>query len=299
MEWLRCIRKTIELIENHLTAEITMEEIAMQVYVSPFFLQKGFSVMTGFSIAEYTRNRRLYQAAIDLKNTDEKILDLALKYGYETPESFTRAFTRFHGSTPTQVRLGARIQTFLPLVIDINIHGGNQMNVKIKKIFPFKIIGFEREFSAAEEFEKIPKFWDEINEQFAETYAGKTPVTAQERAVADNCIGEYGVCIGQERGKTKYLIAGKYTGGEVPEGMTVCEIEGGDFAVFECIGPMPDAIQSVTTKIFKEWLPGNPDYQLASDVTIEWYDFFNGSVDDPNYRSAVWLPVKAKKNSVQ
>ena len=94
MEWLRCIRKTIELIENHLTAEITMEEIAMQVYVSLFFLQKGFSVMTGFSIAEYTRNRRLYQAAIDLKNTDEKILDLALRYGYETPESFTRAFTR-------------------------------------------------------------------------------------------------------------------------------------------------------------------------------------------------------------
>ncbi len=299
MEWLWCIRKTIEWIEKNLTAEISVEEIAAQVYVSPFFLQKGFSVITGYSLAEYARNRKLYQAALDLKATDEKIIDLAFKYGYETPESFTRAFTRFHGSTPTQVRLGAKVRTFLPLAIDINIHGGNQMKVKIKKMFPFKIIGFQREFNSMEEQEKIPKFWDEINEQFAEIYAGKAPVTAQEKAVVDNCVGEYGVCLGEEKGKTKYIIAGKYTGGEVPEGMTVCEIEGGDFAVFECIGPMPDAIQSVSMRIFKEWLPGNPDYQLARDVTIEWYDCVNGTVDDPDYRSAVWLPVKTKENSVQ
>ena len=105
-------------------------------------------------------------------------------------------------------------------------------------------------------------------------------------------VGEYGVCFGQKNGMTIYSIAGKYTGGEVPEGMVVREVEGGEYAIFECVGPMPDAIQEVTTRIFKEWLPNNPDYVLARDMTIEWYE--NGDVRSPNYRSAIWLPIKRK-----
>ena len=107
MEWISCIRKTIDLIENSLQEEITVEGICAQVYLSPVLLQKGFSVMTGYSIGEYLRNRRLYQAGVDLQTTDEKVIDIALKYGYETPESFTKAFTRFHSVTPSQARAGA------------------------------------------------------------------------------------------------------------------------------------------------------------------------------------------------
>ena len=90
MEWLTCIRKAIEYMEDHLTEDISAQDVAGQVYLSPFFLQRGFSLMTGYGIGEYIRNRRLYQSALDLRDTGERIIDIALKYGYETPESFTK-----------------------------------------------------------------------------------------------------------------------------------------------------------------------------------------------------------------
>ena len=101
MEWLTCIRAAIDYIESHLEENISAQDVANQVYLSSFFLQRGFSLMTGYGIGEYLRNRRLYQAALDLQRTDDKVIDIALRYCYETPESFTKAFVRFHGATPT------------------------------------------------------------------------------------------------------------------------------------------------------------------------------------------------------
>ena len=128
MEWLTSIRTAIDYMEEHLTDNISAQDVADRVYLSPFFLQKGFSLMTGYGIGEYIRNRRLYQAALDLKETDDKVIEIAFRYGYETPESFTKAFSRFHGATPSQVRGGAAISTFLPLMIKLSIQGGNQMD---------------------------------------------------------------------------------------------------------------------------------------------------------------------------
>ena len=94
-------------------------------------------------------------------------------------------------------------------------------------------------------------------------------------------------------GKMLYIIAGKYTGGEVPEGMTLYEFPEGEWAVFECVGPMPSAIQEMTVRVYQEWLPGNPDYELCGDAMVEWYDC-DGEQDSPDYRSAIWIPVKRK-----
>ena len=160
MEWLTCIRTAIDFMEEHLTDDISAQDVADWVYLSPFLLQKGFSLMTGYGIGEYIRNRRLYQAALDLKETDEKVIDIAFRYGYETPESFTKAFSRFHGATPSQVRSGAAINTFLPLTIKLSIHGGNQMDYKITPMFPFEVIGFQKEFDNGTAYTEIPKFWD-------------------------------------------------------------------------------------------------------------------------------------------
>ena len=108
-------------------------------------------------------------------------------------------------------------------------------------------------------------------------------------------IGEYGVCIDDlGEGKFRYLIAGKYTGGAVPEGMAICEFPRNEWAVFDCIGPNPQTLQSVNTRIFSEWLPGNPDYELSGNATVEWYDCVNGEMTDPDYHSAIWVPVKKK-----
>ena len=297
MEWLSSIRTAINYMEEHLTDDISAQDVADRVHLSPFFLQRGFSLMTGCGIGEYIRNRRLYQAARDLKETEDKVIEIALRYCYETPESFTKAFSRFHGATPSQVRDGAAGKVFLPLTRKLSVQGGSQMAVKIAPMFPFKVIGFQKIFDNETAYAEIPKFWNETCEKYANrVYAGNAPSNPYEQALVDNCIGEYGVCIDDiGGGKFRYLIAGKYTGGAVPDGMVVYEFPRNEWAVFDCIGPNPQTLQSVNTRIFSEWLPGNPDYELSGNATVAWYDCVNGEMTDPDYHSAIWVPVKRKK----
>ena len=292
MEWLTCIRTAIDYIERHLTEDIRAQEIAERVYLSPFFFQKGFSLMTGYGMSEYVRNRRLYQAALDLKETDDKVIDIALRYGYETPESFAKAFSRFHGASPSQVRAGAPIRVFLPLKIQICIQGGDQMNCTIQTIGPIRVIGFERIFDMESSYAEIPKYWTEIFKTYGN---GKnSPENPYEKAIRENGIGEYGVCIDDiGGGKFRYLIAGAYKGGFVPEGMTVYTLPESDWAVFDCVGPIPETLQKVNTQIFREWLPGNAEYELCGSANIEWYSA-DGRTTDPDYHSAIWIPVKKK-----
>ena len=294
MEWLTCIRTAIDYMEKHLEDNVTAQDVADQVYMSPFFFQKGFSLMTGYGMGEYIRNRRLYMAALDLQNTDEKIIDIAFRYCYETPESFTKAFSRFHGASPSQVREGAPIKPFLPLTIEISIHGGNQMDYKIKTMSGFKVIGFQKTFDSETAYTEVPKFWTELGQKYANNvWNGKEPSTEYEKAIVDNRIGEYGVCVDDIGGsKFRYLIAGKYNGGDVPDGMCVYELPQSDWAVFDCYGPCPQSLQSTNTKIFKEWLPGNPDFEFPGKVNVEWYG--EGDPTASNYHSSIWIPVKKK-----
>ena len=155
---------------------------------------------------------------------------------------------------------------------------------------------FTKAFDNDTAYQEIPKFWDAVCEKYAaNVYAGNAPANPYEKAIVENCIGEYGVCIDDiGEGKFRYLVAGKYAGGEVPEGMVVYEFPRGDWAVFDCIGPIPEALQSLNTQIFKEWLPGNPDYELCGNASAEWYDCVNGEKTDKDYHSAIWIPVKKK-----
>lgn len=295
MEWTACLKKTLTYIEENLENEIDIGTVSKNIYLSPYYLQKGFQIITGYSIGEYIRSRRLYEAALAVSNTDEKIIDIALRYGYETPESFTKAFSRFHGVSPAAMRKEkSPIKSFLPLNIRVEITGGNKMDYVISPMWGFKVIGFEKVFSFETAYEEIPKFWDEICEKYCNhtIYAGKAPSCPEEQAIIDNCIGEYGVCIDDVGdGKFRYLIAGKYTGGEVPEGMTVFEFPQGEWAKFNCTGPMPNSLQELNTKIFKEWLPGNPDFEMAGYYNIEWYSC-DGEKSDADYQSGIWVPVK-------
>lgn len=298
MEWLTSIRSALTYIENHLRDDICVQDVGKAVFVSPLFLQKGFSMMTGYGIGEYIRNRRLYQAALDIRNTDAKIIDIAYDYAYETPESFTKAFTRFHGATPTQVRAGeAAIRSFLPVQINLTIHGGYAMNYNIRTMSGFRVIGFQKEFTYEDALNGIPKYWDEICDTYAASvWSGNAPANPQEKAVADNNIGEYGICIddiGDNR--FRYMIAGKYCGGDVPEGLTLYEFPTSEWAIFDCVGPIPGALQSLNAKIFKEWLPGNPEFELMGCANVEWYDCMHGKNTDPDYHSAIWIPVKRKQ----
>lgn len=299
MEWTSCLQKTIRFIEGHLLEDISPEKIVEEVFLSPFYLQKGFKIMTGYSIGEYIRYRRLYLAALEAVSGHSKVIDLAYKYGYETPESFTKAFSRFHGLSPLLIQNHAeKIKVFLPLKIKISIQGGNDMDYVVETKKGFQVIGFEKVFTLESAYQEIPRFWDEFCKAHMTSLCdGQPPQNEIQQAIVDYKIGVYGVCIDDtgKDGQVRYLIAGDYTGGPIPEGMKVFSFADMEWAKFRCIGSMPAALQSVNTKIFQEWLPGNPDYEIAMGANIEWYS--QGDTQSPNYESAIWIPVKSKEST--
>ena len=147
MGWMDEISEAINYIENHLDEDLSMEAIAKRAYTSPFYFQKGFAMLCGFTIGEYIRQRRLTLAGSELASTNAKVIDIALKYGYDSPDSFTKAFTRFHGVTPTAVRKdGAMVKSFAPLKVRFSLEGGYVMDYKIVEKESFTVFGVSKTF---------------------------------------------------------------------------------------------------------------------------------------------------------
>ena len=285
MEWMAIIGNSIQYIEDHITEDITVEDVAKCVGVSPFYFQKGFAMLCGFSVSEYIRNRRLALAGNDLLVTEEKIIDIAMKYGCDSPDSFTKAFTRFHGVTPTSVRRDAvLLKSFAPLKLKISLEGGYLMDYKIVRKEEFTVIANAKTFPYEGAKESIPQFWQEHFQ------SGKGAVVC----------GWYGINIDLEMGQEnfEYLIADPYNPQkEVPEGYEIRTIPAFEWAVFPCRGAMPTALQDVNTKIYTEWLPALKEYEFAAGYCVEYYDdptkYEKGTLDE-NYYCEIWIPIKKK-----
>lgn len=285
MEWMNAIQSAIEYIESHITDDISAKDVADYVHVSPFYFQKGFSMLCGYSIMEYIRNRRLALAAGELAMTDEKVIDIAMKYGYDSPDSFTKAFTRFHGISPAMVRKDdVTIKTFAPLKLEISLKGGYLMNYKIVEKESFTVLGVSKMFDYKNSKEEIPLFWKEHYEKGNGKYV----------------CGMFGICIEEKMGQDsfEYLIADLYNPAmEVPEGFVTETIPSCTWAVFSCDGPIPAALHDVNTKIFSEWLPALKEYEVAGGYSVEMYDevdkYPNGT-EDENYHSEIWIPIRKK-----
>lgn len=285
MGWMESLGKAIQYIEDNLTDDLAMEKIAGQACISSFYFQKGFAMLCGFTVGEYIRQRRLALAGSELVSSDMKIIDIALKYGYESPDSFTKAFTRFHGVTPTAVRKeGAMIKAFAPLKIKFSLEGGYVMDYKIVEKAPFTVVGASKMFPYEGATTAIPQFWA------AHFQAGKGSLVC----------GMYGISIDEDMsGSTfEYLIADDYhPSSEVPEGFVTRIIPKHTWAVFACRGGMPASMQDVQHRIFSEWLPNCKEYEIAAGYNIEMYsdaaDYENGVKDD-NYYSEIWIPVRKK-----
>lgn len=293
MEWLSCLKSAVEYMEENLEDIQGPEEVANHVHVSCMYLQRGFQILTGYTIGEYIRNRRLYLAALELSNSSDSVLDIALKYGYETPASFNKAFVRFHGVTPMDIRKKkGSIKSFLKLNISISVKGGESMQFRIEKKEKFSVVGFQREFDCENSYEMIPKYWDEmIEKNCPNLMKGLAPQSEAEEYVAAHHIGEFGVCIDDKPNENKfdYMIAGYYDGGQVPDDMVVREISEGEWAVFDCT---LETLQSTNTKVWKEWLPGNSEYELSGQYNIEWYS--PEGEPGPKQKCRLWFPIKKK-----
>ena len=285
MEWMESIGEAVNYIESHITEDITADDVANHVFISPFYFQKGFSMLCGYSIVEYIRNRRLALAGGELATSDIKVIDVAMKYGYDSPDSFAKAFTRFHGITPSMVRKdGTMIKSFAPLKLTISLKGGYIMDYRITKKDSFTVIASSKQFSYENAKKEIPTFWQE---HYA---SGK----------GEYVCGMFGINIDEKMGNEEfeYLIADIYNPAmDVPEGLVIKTIPAFTWAVFPCKGAMPTALQDVSTKIFSEWLPALKEYEFAAGYCIEMYDAANkypNGMQDENYYSEIWIPVKKK-----
>lgn len=285
MEWTEAISKAIQYIESHITEDISANDIAKEVYISSLYFQKGFSMLCGFTISEYIRNRRLSLAGNELATSDKKVIDIALKYGWDSPDSFTKAFTRFHGVTPSMVQKNiGMLKTFAPLKIKLSMEGGYVMDYKIVKKEAFTVLGAAKTFSYEDANSKIPEFWK------AHYSSGNGKYVC----------GMFGINVDEqmEWDTFEYLIADIYNPvKDIQEGFITKTIPAFTWAVFPCKGPVSDTLQDVNTKIFSEWLPSLKDYEFAAGYCIEMYDdaskYQNGTQDE-NYYCEIWIPIKKK-----
>ena len=163
------------------------------------------------------------------------------------------------------------------------------MQYTIEKMPAMKVIGFHRKITPNQAYRECPAFWEEIQQKYFSKLTDGSPVS---RAITENCIGEFGICMEHIPCENfGYMIAGPYRGGPVPEEMVLRTIPETTWAKFTCIGSLPEALQSVNTKIWQQWLPNSP-YRIAGDPVIEWYD--DADPQSPDYHSEIWLPVCKK-----
>ncbi len=274
--WNEGISSAIAYIEEHLTDELDIQSIADQANVSCFYFHKIFHILCGFTVGEYIRNRRLSMAAQELCATEQKVIDIALKYGYDSPDSFSRAFTKFHGISPSVAKeRGNNLKSFAPLKIKLTLEGGTMLEYKIVEKEQFTIMGKVKRFTNENAYVDIPKFWE------AHLSSGG----------GDIVCGMYGVCMDNNGTDFDYYIADNYNPvSEIPDDCVTKVIPAGTWAVFGCTGALPTSLQTVNTKIWSEWLPTTKEYQLAGNYNIEMYTM---PTEDPDsYYCEIWIPVK-------
>ena len=271
--WIEGFQESIDFIEGNLTEDLDIEEIAGRAALSPFYYQRIFGALCGMTVGEYIRARRMTLAAQELSREDVKVIDAAVKYGYESPDSFARAFQKFHGITPSQAREpGAPLRSFAPLHIKITMEGGTMLDYRIVEKAPFTIVGVRRPFNSDTSYQEIPKFWDEWLAQ-----GEKRPI-----------MGTFGVCIDMKGKDFDYWIADLYFPWEdIPEGCETRVIPGSLWAQFPCT---LETLQDTNTKIWSEWMPSLKGYTLMGDYDIEVYlPSEDGSGEMNIY---IWVPLK-------
>lgn len=291
MDWITGISKAIDYIEEHITEPTDYVRAAKEACSSPFNFQRVFALLCGYTLGDYVRMRRLTLAGEELLSTDAKVIDVALKYGYDSPESFSRAFTRFHGVSPSAVRKGAAIRSFSRICVKLILTGGSIMEYRIEKKQAAKIICRRREFTKpGDDYtnKEIPEFWNECGRDGSiQKLCGYIKDSAQFK-------GLLGVCFSTEMTDSgfPYGIGAEYDGESDPQDFEIVEIPAYTYAVFTVRGKMPDAFRETYRKICTEFFPQS-GYEYGNGVEIEVYP--SADVQNPDYTCEIWIAVKPKK----
>lgn len=282
MEWLKKLGKAIDYIEDNLDKEISYDEAAHIACCSPYYFQRVFSYVSGVSLAEYIRRRKMTQAAFELQRTDSRVIDVALKYGYSSPTSFNRAFQNVHGITPTAAKLGGNVlQAYPSIQFKIEITGGSAMAYRIVKKPSLRIVGIRIPLTSDMEdnLRIVPEFWKALlqGEQFLEICSLSN---GEPRGILG--ISVY------RNPKEIYYYIGIAANSPAPAGMYECEIPAATWVIFENDGRFKEDVQSVFKRFYMEWLPFS-GYQYAELPDIEVYPICSGQ--PVNGHSEVWIAV--------
>ena len=271
--WIEGFQESIDFMEANLTENLDIEVIAGKAALSPFYYQRIFGALCGMTVGEYIRARRMTLAAQELNRKDIKVIDVAVKYGYDSPDSFAKAFQKFHGITPSQAREpGATLRSFAPMHIKITMEGGSMMDYRIVEKAQFTIVGVKRRFNSDTSYQEVPKFWDEWMAQ-----GDKRPI-----------MGTFGLCLDMEGKEFDYWIADLYFPWEdVPEGCETRVIPASLWAQFPCT---LKTLQETNTKIWSEWLPALQGYELVGEYDIEVYLAPEPGSDE--VQTFIWVPLK-------
>ncbi len=282
MEWVERLNQSMNYIEEHLAGEIDYEQLGRIACCSSYHFQRMFTHMAGVTLAEYIRRRKMSLAAVDLQGGNEKIIDVAEKYGYHSPTAFNRAFQTFHGITPSAVKSeGVSVKSFPPIVFKIAVKGAAEMNYRIETKDALRIIGVSAPLHREIEknFTIVPQMW--------QTAAVNGTIQRLAGMMDTPIKGLLGVSACNDEEEWKYFIAVSSTqaSGEFEE----YTIPASTWAIFPGTGTN-QSIQELEQSIITEWLPTS-GYEYANALDIEVYL----NPDPQNAQYEVWIPVTKKQ----
>ncbi|MBN3553906.1 AraC family transcriptional regulator [Fictibacillus nanhaiensis] len=289
MDSLKSMNDALQYMEDHLQYEIDFAEVAKRAYCSEYHFKRMFSFLAGVPLSEYVRRRRLTLAAFELQNSDIKVIDVAVKYGYSSPDSFTKAFQQMHGITPSEARKsGHSLKAFPRMSFQLSVKGGSEMNYRIVEKEAFSIVGLKK---------RVPLVFEGVNPEIAGMWQSLTPEMISELKSLSN-IEPSGIISAStnfserttENSELDHYI-GAATTCVCPENLSELKVEASTWAVFEAVGPFPETLQNVWGRIYSEWFPSS-SYEQTEGPEILW----NADKDttSPTFRSEIWVPVKKK-----
>ncbi|MDF2607224.1 MAG: transcriptional regulator, AraC family [Bacillales bacterium] len=290
MDLLKNMNNAISFIENNLTNEIDYKDVARLAVCSEYHFKRMFSFLAGITISEYIRRRRLTLAGLELKNGDLKVIDIAFKYMYNSPDSFSRAFHKLHGITPSEAKHSEFLLKAYPkLSFKISIIGGTEMNYRIVEKEAFKIVGLKKRvpivFNGVNP--EIASMWQSLNEEKIKLLKSLSNVDPTGIISASTNFSESRF---EEKGELDHYI-GIATHKKCPNELEELVVKASTWAVFEAVGPFPETLQNVWGRIYSEWFPSS-NYENIEGPEILWNE--SKDTTSPNYRSEIWIPVIKK-----
>jgi len=294
MDWITGIQRAINYVEANISKPIDYETVAKQAFSSSFHFQRVFGILCGFTLGEYIRMRRLTLAGNALSSSDIRVIDVALKYGYDTSESFSRAFTRFHGVTPTQAKQGGvALKSFSRLFVKLILDGGSMINYRVETKGAFQLIC--KKLKAPHHAEMAT---EQIISDFWQKCIADGTTTVLPKYICTNDIFGYcivGASFGNNASDTAfpYGIGVHYNGEPIVDaGFVVEEIPAQTYLVFTCTGTMPEAFIKLYQRICSEFFPTS-EYQPSGGTNFEAYP--SADVSNPNYTCEIWIAVEKTK----